>query len=60
MISEKKIESYREIIQNIINKYFPKEKRFSVKNYSQEWLYDLASLLLEKDEKKRKNLGRYR
>lgn len=55
-VSEQQLEEFRNIMQKILDKYIPEEKRISVKNYSQEDLYDLASLLLEKDLKEREKL----
>lgn len=56
MISEEELNECRATVQRILDKYLPEEKRFSVKNYSPEWLYDLVSLLLEKDEKEREKI----
>lgn len=53
MISEEELNEYRTTVQQIIDKHLPEDKRFSVQNFSLEWLQDLASLLLEKDEGKR-------
>jgi hypothetical protein len=36
MVSEKELEEYRKVVQEIINKHLPEEKRFSVENFSQE------------------------
>ena len=54
MVEEKKLEEYKNTIQNIIDKYFPENLRFSVKDYTQEQIRYVSRLLLEKDEKKRR------
>lgn len=56
MVKWKELEKYKQTIQNIIDKYLPEKKRFSVNNFTEEWLYYLASLFLEKDPEKRKNI----
>lgn len=56
MVSKEKLEEYRETVQKIIDKYLPEEKRFSVKNFSEEWLFYVAGYFTEKDEGKRKAL----
>lgn len=56
MVNKNELEEYKKTVQNIIDKYLPEDKRFSVKNFTEEWLYYLASLLLEKDPKKRKKI----
>lgn len=56
MVSKKELKEYRATVQKVIDKYLPKEERFSVKDYSQEELYEITSMILEKDEKKRKIL----
>jgi len=55
-ITQEELLQYRTTLQTIIDKYLPPEKRFSVENFSEEWLFDLASLLLEKDENKREKI----
>ena len=55
-ITQEELLQYRTTLQTIIDKYLPPEKRFSVENFSEEWLFDLASLLLEKDENKREKV----
>ncbi|MBQ7075054.1 hypothetical protein IJM86_08715 [bacterium] len=56
METNKDLVKYREMMQKIIDKHLPPEKRFSVKNYSEEALYFLASLLHEKDKEKRNEI----
>ena len=56
MVNKEELEEYKKTVQDIINKYLPEDKRFSVKNFTQEWLYYLASLFLEKDPEKRKEI----
>lgn len=56
MTNENDITKYRAIVQKIIDKHLPKWERFSVEAYTEEELYDLASMILEKDEKKREIL----
>ena len=56
MINKEELEEYKKTVQDIIDKYLPEDKRFSVKNFTQEWLYYLASLFLEKDPEKRKEI----
>ena len=56
MVNKEELEEYKKTVQDIIDKYLPKDKRFSVKNFTQEWLYYLASLFLEKDPEKRKEI----
>ena len=56
MINKEDLEEYKKIVQNIIDKYLPEDKRFSVKDFTEEWLYYLASLFLEKDPGKRKKI----
>lgn len=56
MLNNEELEKYKKIVQDIIDKYLPEDKRFSVKDFTQEWLYYLASLFLEKDPEKRKEI----
>ena len=56
MVSETDLEEYKKTVQNIIDKYLPEDKRFSVMDFSEEWLYYIASLFLEKDPKKREKI----
>ena len=56
MVSKIELEEYKTTVQNIINKYLPENEQFSVKDFSQEWLYYLTSLFLEKDPEKRKKI----
>jgi hypothetical protein len=56
METNKDLIKYREMMQKIIDHHLPPEKRFSVKNYSEEALYFLASLLLETDKKEREKI----
>jgi len=56
MINKNELEEYRKTVQTIINKYLPENRRFSVKSFTEEWLYYLASLFLEKDPEKRKKI----
>ena len=56
MVNKEELEEYKKTVQDIINKYLPEDKRFSLKNFTQEWLYYLASLFLEKDPEKRKEI----
>jgi hypothetical protein len=36
MASEKELEECRKVVQEIIDKHLPEDKRFSVENFSQE------------------------
>lgn len=56
MVNKNELEEYKTTVQNIIDKYLPEDKRFSVKDFTEEWLYYLASLFLEKDPEKRKKI----
>ncbi len=56
MVNKNELEEYKTTVQNIIDKYLPEDKRFSVKDFTEEWLYYLASLFLEKDPEKRKEI----
>ena len=56
MINKNELEEYRKTVQTIINKYLPEDRRFSVKDFTEEWLYYLASLFLEKNPEKRKKI----
>lgn len=56
MINKNELEEYRKTVQTIIDKYLPENRRFSVKSFTKEWLYYLASLFLEKDPEKRKKI----
>lgn len=56
MVNKEELEEYKKTVQDIIDKYLPEDKRFSVKNFTQKWLYYLASLFLEKDPEKRKEI----
>jgi len=56
MVNKEELEEYKKTVQDIIDKYLPEDKRFSVKNFTQEWLYYLASLFLEKNPEKRKEI----
>ena len=53
MISENELNEYRETIQKIIDKHLPAEKRFSVKDFSQEELWYLSRLFLAKTQEDR-------
>ena len=46
MLDEKELEEYRETIQKVVDKHLPAEKRFSVKDFSQEELRYLSRLFL--------------
>ena len=56
VVNEKDLNWYKKTIQGIINKYLPKESRFSVMDMNQEQIYYIAQLLSEKDDEKRKTL----
>lgn len=56
MVTQKELEEYKKTVQDIIDKYLPESERFSVKDFTQEWLYYLASLFLEKNSEKRKEI----
>lgn len=56
MINKNELEEYRKTVQTIIDKYLPENRRFSVKSFTEEWLYYLVSLFLEKDPEKRKKI----
>lgn len=56
MVAQEKLNEYRATVQDIIDKYLPEDKRFSVKDFTLEWLSYLASLFLEKDPKKREKI----
>jgi len=53
MINEKELEEYRETIQKIIDKHLPEEKKFSVKDFTQEELWYLSRLFLAKNNQER-------
>lgn len=53
---EEQLKEFKEIIQKIINKYLPVESRFSVQDMNTEQIYYVASILSEKDEKKRNEI----
>jgi hypothetical protein len=53
---EKKLEEYKKTLQRIIDKYLSKKGWFSVEDMNAEQLYYIASILSEKDEKKRTQL----
>ena len=56
MVTQKELEKYKKTVQDIIDKYLPESERFSVKDFTQEWLFYLASLFLEKDYERRKEI----
>ena len=56
MVSETDLEEYKKTVQNIIDKYLPEDKRFSVMDFSEEWLYYITSLFLEKDPEGRRKI----
>ena len=56
MVNELELEEYKKTVQTIIDKYLPEDKRFSVKDFSEEWLYYIASLFLEKNPEKREEI----
>ena len=56
MVNKNELEEYKTTVQNIIDKYLPEDRRFSVKSFTEEWLYYLVSLFLEKDPEKRKKI----
>ena len=56
MVDEKELEEYRETIQKIVDKHLPAEKRFSVQDCSQEEIWYLSRLFLEKDEAEREKI----
>ena len=56
MIDKDRLEGYKKTIQNIINRILPEDKRFSVKDFDEEWIYYLVSLFLEKDSEKRNKI----
>ena len=56
MVSEEELNKYKAIIQQIIDKHLPKEKRFSVKDFTQEEIWYLSRLFLEKDPKEREKI----
>ena len=53
MVDEKELEEYRETIQKIVDKHLPAEKRFSVKDFSQEELWYLSRLFLAENKEER-------
>ena len=55
-INEKQLDGFKVTIQKIIDKYLPEESRFSVKDMNAEQIYYVASVLSEKDEKKREKI----
>ena len=48
-----KFEEMKQTVQNILDKYLPSDKRFSVKDYNKEQIRYLCRLLLEKNDEKR-------
>lgn len=56
MVNEIDLEKYKNNVQNIIDKYLPEDKRFSVMDFSEEWLYYITSLFLEKDPEGRRKI----
>ena len=56
MVNEIDLEKYKNNVQNIIDKYLPEDKRFSVMDFSEEWLYCITSLFLEKDPEGRRKI----
>lgn len=56
MVNKEELEEYKKTVQDIIDKHLPEDKRFSVKNFTQEWLYYLSSLFLEKNPERRKKI----
>ena len=54
--NEEQLKEFKAIIQKIINKYLPVESRFSVQDMNTEQIYYIASILSEKDEKKRNEI----
>lgn len=55
-VNEKQLKGFKATIQKIIDKYLPEESRFSVEDMNAEQIYYVASILSEKDEKKRKEI----
>ena len=55
-VNEKQLNSFKATIQKIINKYLPEESRFLVKDMNAEQIYYVASILSEKDDKKRNEI----
>ena len=53
MISEEELNECKTIIQKIIDKHLPEEKRFSVKDFSQEEIWYLSKLFLAETNKER-------
>ena len=53
MLSEKELNQYRLIIQRIVDKHLPEEKRFSVEKFSQEQIWYLTRILLAKTHEER-------
>jgi len=56
MVSEKELKEYKEIIQKIIDKHLPEEKRISVEEYTEEDIRYISRILLEKDKSKREKI----
>ena len=53
MVGENELKEYRDIIQKIIDNHLPEDKRFSVKDFSQEELWYLSRLFLAETKEER-------
>jgi hypothetical protein len=56
MVSEKELKEYKAIIQKIIDKHIPEEKRFSVEKLNQEQIRYLTRILLAKTQEEREKI----
>ena len=56
MVNESELNEYKSTIQQIIDKHLPAEKRFSVQDFTQEEIWYLSRLFLEKDEAEREKI----
>jgi hypothetical protein len=56
MVSENELKEYRAIIERIIDKHIPEEKRFSVEKFNQEQIWYLTRILLAKTQEEREEI----
>lgn len=52
-MDEKNLYEIKEYLQNLLDKYLPKEEWFDIQNFDEELIFILVDLLLEKDETKK-------
>lgn len=53
MVDKIELGGYKKTVQNIVDKYLPKDKKISVKDFTEEQLWYFCSLITEGDSKKR-------